>query len=145
MGLQISYDHFSEEFQWGKKKVVWTKITKVAILWKIKKYLRYHKHLFVFGRKDLCVSLEFCSVSILVRSSVNWAGLMVLSTVVTFNHLCSRRCLVKSWAASGRKTSSLPWSAIFTPNTAGTICCGACWVLGLGLSVSVTKSGWLWF
>lgn len=111
-GLTGFYGHFSEEFQWGNKKkflkVTRPKSQKIATLWKIKKYLRHHKHLFVFHRKDLSASLEFCCVSILVRSSVNWAGLMVLFTVMTFNHLSSRKCLVKSWTAGGKRHHPSP-------------------------------------
>lgn len=49
------------------------------------------------------MSLGFYSLDISNRSLVNWAGLMVLFIIVTFDHLSGRRCPVKSWAAVGER------------------------------------------
>lgn len=42
----------------------------------------------------MCLGL--CNLDISDRSLVNWAGLMVLFIMVTFDHLSGRRGLIKS-------------------------------------------------
>lgn len=125
------------------------KVKKIASPWKIKKFLEHNNLLFVFSKSNISqkryLCLGFGSLDISDRSLVNWAGLMVLFIMVTFDQISGK----SAWSNHGllwvKDTTSLAFSLPRTEQLLRGVTLELDGYLAFVVSPFITKSSSRWF